>query len=140
MIQSCTCFQTALIFLSSSSRFFCPLTPFYSWELLSIIIFLEAHLWKVCRMYCHFFSFFSFFFKIIVDLQCCAHFCCTAKWLSHMYEYVCVCVSVCVCAYVCSFFNILFHHGLPQETEYNFLCYTVGPYCLSILNVIAYIY
>ena len=34
------------------------------------------------------------------------------------------------------FFNILFHYGLPQEIGYSSLCYTVGPWCLSILNVI----
>ena len=30
-------------------------------------------------------------------------------------------------------FNILFHYGLLQDTEYSCLCYTVGPCCLSIL-------
>ena len=30
-------------------------------------------------------------------------------------------------------FHILFHYGLLQDIEYSFLCYTVGPYCLSIL-------
>ena len=39
-----------------------------------------------------------------------------------------------------SFFNILFHYGLPQETGYSSLCYTVGPCCLSVLNVIVWIY
>ena len=32
------------------------------------------------------------------------------------------------------FFNILLQHGLSQETGYSSLCYTVGPYRLSILN------
>ena len=38
------------------------------------------------------------------------------------------------------FFYILFHYGLSQEIGYSSLCYTVGPYCLSILNVIVCIY
>ena len=37
-------------------------------------------------------------------------------------------------------FNIPFHYGLSQEIEYSSLCYTVGPCCLSILNVIVCIY
>ena len=39
-----------------------------------------------------------------------------------------------------SFSYIIFHHGLSQETGYSCLCCTVGPQCLSILNVIVYIY
>ena len=35
---------------------------------------------------------------------------------------------------------ITFHHGLSREIRYNFLCYAVGPHCLSILNVIVCIY
>ena len=38
------------------------------------------------------------------------------------------------------FFYILFHYGLSQDIEYSSLCYTVGPCCLSILNVIVCIY
>ena len=34
---------------------------------------------------------------------------------------------------------ILFHYDLSQDIEYSFLCYTVGPYCLSILYIIAYL-
>ena len=37
------------------------------------------------------------------------------------------------------FFHILFHYGLSQDIEYSSLCYTVGPCCLSILNVIAFL-
>ena len=37
------------------------------------------------------------------------------------------------------FLNILFHYGLSQDIEYSSLCYTVGPCCLSILYIIAYI-
>ena len=40
-----------------------------------------------------------------------------------------------------TFFSyILFHYVLSQEIGYSSLCYTVGPCCLSILNVIVCIY
>ena len=32
------------------------------------------------------------------------------------------------------FFHILFHCGLSEDIEYSSLCYTVRPYCLSILH------
>ena len=38
------------------------------------------------------------------------------------------------------FFPILFHCGLFHEIRYSSLCYTVGPCCLSILNVLVCIY
>ena len=31
------------------------------------------------------------------------------------------------------FFHILFHYGLSQAIDYNSLCYTIGPCCLSLL-------
>ena len=34
------------------------------------------------------------------------------------------------------FFYILFLYGLSQEVGYSSLCFTVGPCCLSVLNVI----
>ena len=68
-----------------------------------------------------------FFLKIlfywsIVDVQCCVHFCCTAKWFSYTYIYI--------------LFHIPFHYGLSQDIEYSSLCSTVGPCCLSILYII----
>ena len=30
---------------------------------------------------------------------------------------------------ICIVFHILYHCGLSQDTEYSFLCYTVGPCC-----------
>ena len=43
--------------------------------------------------------------------------------------------------YICIFlFHILFHYGLSQDIEYSFLCYTVGPCCLSILYIIVCIW
>ena len=68
------------------------------------------------------------FYWCIADLQCCVNFFCTAKWFSYTY------------IYIHSFFNILFHHGLSQDIEYSSLCYTIGPCCLSILYIIAYIW
>ena len=38
------------------------------------------------------------------------------------------------------FFHILFHYGLSHDIEYSSLCYTVGPCCLSTLNVTVCIY
>ena len=37
-------------------------------------------------------------------------------------------------------FHFLFHYGLSQDTEYSFLCYTVGPCCLPILYIPACVY
>ena len=46
-------------------------------------------------------SFYCVFFHwSILDLQCCANHCCTAKWFSYTHIY------------------ILFHYGLSQETGY----------------------
>ena len=36
----------------------------------------------------------------IVDLQCCIHFRCTAKWFSYTYIYICVCVYICIHIYM----------------------------------------
>ena len=64
------------------------------------------------------------FYSSIVDLQCCLNFCCTAKWLSCIYIYIP--------------FHIIFHYGLSQDIEYNFLCYTIGPHGLSTLYIKLY--
>ena len=42
--------------------------------------------------------------------------------------------------YIQSLSYIIFHHGLSRETGYGPLCYTAGPHCLSILDIIVYIY
>ena len=42
--------------------------------------------------------------------------------------------------YIPFFSYIIFHHGLTQETGCSSLCYTVGPHCSFILNVIVCIY
>ena len=64
-----------------------------------------------------FFLFSTSFKKIIVDLQCCANFCSTAKGLTYMYIYIPF---------------LIFHHSLWQKTGYSSLCYTVAPHCLPI--------
>ena len=58
------------------------------------------------------------------------------------YMYMCVCVCVCVCVYIHThthtfFLSILFHHSVPQDI--SSLCYIGGPWCLSILPIIAYL-
>ena len=42
--------------------------------------------------------------------------------------------------YIHSFFHTIFHHVLTQEIGHSSLCCTVGPYCFSVLKVIAHIY
>ena len=47
-----------------------------------------------------------------------------------------ICIHVHTHTHTYSFSYIIFHDVLFQETGYNFLCCTVEPHCLSILNVI----
>ena len=56
------------------------------------------------------FLFFIYFYLSILDLQCCADLCYTAKWLS-IYVYI-------------LFFNIIFHLGLSQEIVYSSVLYS----------------
>ena len=58
--------------------------------------------------------------------QCCVNLCYTMKWLSF--------------THIQSFFIYSFPYGLYRQIGYSSLCYTVGPCCLSILNVIVCIY
>ena len=48
-----------------------------------IDIFLRNH----CHLICFYLLYYYFFIKSIVDLQHCANFCCTAKWLSYTYTF-----------------------------------------------------
>ena len=64
-----------------------------------------------------FFFFCPFFKKIIVHLQCCANFCCTAKWPS----YARICIPF-----------LITHHGLSQETAFSSRCWTAGPHAYAL--------
>ena len=35
-----------------------------------------------------FFTFFFFYWSILSDLNCCVNFCCTTKWISHIYTHI----------------------------------------------------
>ena len=49
--------------------------------------------------------------------------------------------SVLYCVCVCiKTFSDPFHNGLLlQDIEYCYLCYVIGPYCLSLLYIVVYI-
>ena len=54
---------------------------------------------------------------------------------------MCVCVYIYIYeSYIYILFQILFHYRLLQDVEYSSLYYRVGPYCLSILYIVACIY
>ena len=57
-----------------------------------------------------------------LNLQCCVSLRCTVKWLSYIYVYI--------------YTLYLFCYMLLQAIEYSSLWYTVGPYWLSILDII----
>lgn len=66
----------------------------------------------------------SFFNWRIVDIQCCANYCHTAKWFSETYTYI-----------------VIFYSPplrLPQDTKQTSLSDTEGPCCLSLLYVSVY--
>ena len=61
---------------------------------------------------------------------------------SDIHIHACVCVymkRMCVYIYTHPFRN-LFHFSLYQGIKYSFMCYMVGPCCLSILYIIVCIY
>lgn len=69
--------------------------------------------WKAHYLFSIFFPFWNFYYS----LQCYANFGCVAKWPSHTYA---------------DLPHIIFHHRLCQEAGYS----SLGPHCVSILNVI----
>lgn len=98
-----------------------------------IIIILEGLILKVLYFY--------FFYWTIVDLQCCANFCFTAKWPSHTYIYILFFFSYYPPSWSIPsdwkhFPHIIPHHGLSHEIG----SYRVGPHCASVLNVKVCIY
>ena len=69
------------------------------------------------------------FYWSIVDLQCCVFLLYSkVAQLYILYIYV-------KCMYI-FFFHIPFHSGFSQGIGHSFLCYTVGPCCLSILYIV----
>ena len=58
------------------------------------------------------------FFILKFDLQYCVRFRYTAEWFTYTYMYIYI-------------FQIFFWYRLLQHIEYNSLCYTVNPCCLS---------
>ena len=62
----------------------------------------------------------------MVALQCCVSFRCTAKWFKHTHTH--------------THTHILFHYMLLQNTQYNPLCYIVGPCWQSTLSTVVCIF
>ena len=60
----------------------------------------------------------------IMNLQRCAGFRCTAKWLCSVY----------MCVYI--LFEVLFYYRLSQGFEYSSLCYKMSPSYVSILCIV----
>ena len=102
-------------------------SPHYNLYFLTYL--LKFHVTSFCLRSCmslFYMSFFFFFNWSVVDLQCCANFCWTAKWLS--------------CTHMFILLYILFHYALSQ-IGYSCSCSTAGPCCNSLhLNVIVCLY
>ena len=64
---------------------------------------------------------------------------CSCPWLAFD-EWVLVEFRKVIRVCVCVLFQILFHYKLLQDTEYSSLCYIVGPYYLSVLCLVGFIY
>ena len=64
----------------------------------------------------------------VANLQC-VHLCYTTKCFTHTHPYIYYIYKICNIYNIYIIFHILYHCGLSQDTEYSFLCYTVGPCC-----------
>ena len=119
MLSTFSCAYWPSVYLLWRNSYSNPLLHFKNWIICPSIVGLSDFF--IYSFLIHI----LFFYWSRVDLQCCGNLCSTAKWLSY--------------TQIHSFFNIPFHYGLSQDIEYSSLCYTEGPCCLSILNIIAYI-
>ena len=54
----------------------------------------------------------------------------------YIYIYVYIYMYMSTYTYTYTHFYVIFHYGLSQDIEYNFLCYAAGLNCLSVLNKI----
>ena len=96
-------------------------------DLISIILIVLSTVklqfqWWFVPMFLLVCLFFIYFIEVYLLYNISANFCGTTKTFSFTYAYICL--------------HILFHWGLSQNIEYNSLCSTVGPCCLSILYII----
>ena len=66
----------------------------------------------------------TFIFSIIVDWQCSVHFCCTAKWPSHVcvytHTYIYIHTHTCIYTHIHPCSHIILHHVPSQMTGYTF--------------------
>ena len=62
------------------------------------------------------------------------------SWFTMLYQFLLYSIVTQSYIHTHSFSHIIFYHVLSQEIGYNFLCCTVWPHCLTILNVIVCIY
>ena len=81
----------------------------------------------------------KFFCWSIIDLQCRVNFCCITSVQQKLCNIVMCVVYIYISIMHIQSFCILFHYGLSQGIEYTSLCCVVGPYCLAILQSVAYI-
>ena len=87
------------------------------WGAVSQELWKTKYIWEWLNIYIFLFLNWS-----IADFQCCISFWCTVQRSIYTYRYI--------------LFHIIFHYGLSQDIDYSSLCYTVGPCCLSILQIL----
>ena len=88
----------------------------------------------------------SFFLSYLLWLLCSPiaffFFLLKYSWIRRMYQFLLYSkvIQSYMYLYIHSFSHVIFYHVLSQEIGYSFLCYTVGPHCPAILNIIVCIY